>query len=107
MVHAGVEEDVVEESLSRRRLLQLLGEAAKSAPMVGHRAAAVRNNEAQLRKAAEDVTRQALHEGSGIGIQVMCAGGVKAGIAAGADMHHGWDVVLDHPLIDRKPVRIR
>jgi hypothetical protein len=49
---------------------------------------------------------QALHEGRGVGVEVVRAGGVEAGVAAGADVHHGRDVVLDHLLVDGVPVAV-
>ena len=67
----------------------------------------MRNQEAQRREVLEQVAGQALHEGRGVGVQVMRAGGVEAGVAAGADVDHGRDVVLDHLFVDRVPVAVR
>ena len=106
VVDAGVEEDVVQQVLRQQRLLQLLRQAAEAAPVVGHRAAAVRDEEAQRREVLEQVRGQALHEGRGVGVQVVRAGGVEAGVAARAHVDHRRDVVLDHLLVDRVPVAV-
>ena len=90
----------------QQRLLQLLRQAAEASPVVGHRAAAVRDQEAQRRKLLEQVRREALHEGRRVGVQVMRAGGVKGRVAAGADVDHRRDVVLHHLLVDRVPVLV-
>jgi hypothetical protein len=50
VVDAGVEEDVVQQVVFEQRLLHLLRQAAKAPPVVGHRAAAVRDHEAQRRE---------------------------------------------------------
>jgi hypothetical protein len=43
-----------EQVLAEQRLLHLLRQAAKAAPVVGHRAAAVRDQELQRRKVREE-----------------------------------------------------
>src|SRR3990172_7969413 len=80
VVDAGVEPDVVQEVVLEERPLQFLRQAAKTPPMVGHRAAAVRDDEAQRGKILEQVRSEALHEGGRVGVEVMSAGGVKAGV---------------------------
>ena len=45
--------------------------------------AAMRDQELQRREILEQIRSQALHEGGGVGVQVVRAGGVEAGIAAG------------------------
>jgi hypothetical protein len=55
VVDAGVEEDVVQQVVLQQRLLQLLRQAAEAPPVVGHRAAAVRDDELQRREVLEQV----------------------------------------------------
>ncbi|CCD95517.1 hypothetical protein BRAO375_4360016 [Bradyrhizobium sp. ORS 375] len=107
VIHAGVEEDVVEQVILQQRLLQLLGEPAEPAPVIRHGAAAMRDQELEGREVLEQVRGQALHECRGVGIEIMRAGGVEAGVAAGRDVDHRGDVELDHLLIDRIPVPVR
>ena len=106
MVDAGVEEDVVQQMVFQQRLLELLRQAAKTTPVIRHGTAAVRDQEAQRREVLEQIAGQALHEGRGVGVQIVRARGVKAGVATGADMDHGRDVVLHHLLVDRVPVAV-
>ena len=75
--------------------------------MVGHRAAAVRNQKAQRWEFFEQIAGQALHEGGGVGVQIMCASRVEAGVAAGGDVDHRGDVVFDHLFVDRIPGFVR
>jgi len=49
-------------------------------PMIGNRPAAVRDDESQGRKVGEQVTGQKLHEGGGIGVDVVRAGGMEFGL---------------------------
>ena len=49
---------------------------------------------------------QELHEGGGVAVDVVRAGGVEGGIARGAHVHHGRHVELDHLLVDRIPVAV-
>src|ERR1700691_743763 len=62
MIHAGVEEDVLEELLREQRLLQFLREPAIAAPMIGRGAAAMRTDEAQGREILEQVALDELHD---------------------------------------------
>ena len=89
--------------LGEERLLQFLCEAAETAPVIGHRAASVRNDEAQRREILEQIAGQALHESGRVGIEVMRAGRVERRVAAGRHVDHRRDVVLDHLLVDRIP----
>ena len=59
VVDAGVEEDVLQQVVLQQRLLQLLRQAAEAPPVVGHRAAAVRDDEAQRREVLEQVALEA------------------------------------------------
>ena len=74
--------------------------------MVGHRAAAVRNQEAQGGEVAEQIALQQLHESGGVGVQIMRAGGVEAVVAAGGNVNHGGDVVFHHFFVNRIPIFI-
>ena len=94
------------ELLREQRLLQFLREPAITAPVIGRGAAAVRNDEAQRREILEQVALNELHHRGRVGVDVMGAGGVEAGVAAGRDMHHRRDVPLHHLLIDWIPVPI-
>src|ERR1035437_7937752 len=107
VINAGVEEDIVQQVILQQRLFQLLRQTAEASPVIGHRAAAMRNQEFQPREVLEQVRGQALHEGRGVGVQVMRAGGVKAGVAAGGNVDHGGDVELHHLLVDRVPLSVR
>ena len=69
------EEDVLEEMLAQIRQLQVLGEAAEAPPMVGHCAAAMRDDDLQGREILEHLGGQELHEGRGVAIEIMGAGG--------------------------------
>ena len=106
LIDARVEEDVVQQMVLQQRLFHLLRQAAEAAPMVGNCAASVRNDEAQRRKILEQVGREALHESSGVGVQVVRPRRVEARIAARAHVDHRRDVVLDHLLVDRVPVAV-
>ena len=78
-------------------------QAAETAPVVGRRAAAVRNQELERGEILEQVAFQQLHEGGGVGVEVMRPGGVKGRIATGADVDHGRNVVFHHLLVDGVP----
>ena len=75
--------------------------------MIRHGAAAVRNDEAQRREVLEQIALDQLHERGRVGVDVMRAGGVETGVAAGGDVDHGGNVVLHHLLVDRIPVAVR
>ena len=81
-------------------------QSAKAPPVVRNRATAVRNQKLQRREVFEQITRQALHECCRVGIQIMRASGVEAGVATGTDVNHGRNVVLHHLLVDRVPVLV-
>ncbi len=101
VIDAGVEIDVVQQMFLQQRLLQFLRQTTEAAPVVGHGASAVRDQETQGRKLLEQIGGQALHEGRGVGIEVVRPGGVETRVAAGRHMDHGRNVVLDHLLVDR------
>ena len=90
----------------QQRLLQLLRQATVAAPVVRRRAAAVRDDELQGREVLEQVALDQLHERGGVGVDVVRAGGVEARVAAGADVDHRRDAVLDHLFVDRVPVLV-
>jgi hypothetical protein len=98
---------IVQQVFPEQRLLQRLRQAAETPPVIGHRAAAMRDQEFQRREVLEKVRGQALHESRGVGVQVMRARGVKAGVAAGRNVDHGGDVELHHLLVNRVPVPVR
>jgi hypothetical protein len=106
VVDAGVEEDVVEQVVAQQGLLQLLRQPPVAAPVVGCGAAAVRDDELQRREVLEQVALDELHHGGGVGVDVVGAGGVEAGVATRADVDHRRDAVLDHLLVDRVPVAV-
>jgi acyl-CoA dehydrogenase len=106
VVHAGVEEDVVHQQGLDRRAVLPGRDAEEPAPVVGHRAAAVRDHEAQRREPAEQVARQQLHEGRGVGVEVVRAERVHGRVARGRHVDHGRNVELDHLLVQREPVLV-
>ena len=106
VVDTGVEVDVLQQVIRERRLLHVLGDPAEASPMIGHGAAAVRDDEPQLRKLLEEVRRQALHERGRVRVQVMRTGRVETRVAARAHVDHRGDVVLDERFVDRIPVPI-
>jgi hypothetical protein len=55
VIDAGVEEDVLHHVLGQRRPLAACRRAREAAPVIGHRAAAVRDDEAQRREVLEQV----------------------------------------------------
>src|SRR5436309_5521804 len=59
VIYAGVEKDILHQLLLQQWLFQLLRQAAKTAPVIGHRAAAVRDQELQRRKVLEQIRCQA------------------------------------------------
>ena len=104
VVDTGVEVDVVQQVVRQQGFLELLRQAAETAPVVGHGAAAVRYQKTQGGELLEQVAGQALHESRGVGVEVVRAGSVKTRVATGGHMDHGRDVVLDHLLVQRVPV---
>ena len=87
----------------QQRLFELLRQAPEAAPMVGYGATAMGNQKLERGEIFEQVAGQALHEGGGVSIEVMRAGGVKAAVATGAHVDHGRNVVLDHLFVDGVP----
>ena len=77
VVDAGVEEHVAQQVLLELRLAERHREPAEATPVVGHRAAAVRDDELQVGEVAEQIALEQLHEGRGVGVQVVVAGGVE------------------------------
>ena len=92
--------------LLQRRPLHVLREAAVAAPVIGHRAAAVRDDELEGGEVLEQVCRDELHEGGGVAVDVVGAGGVEVGVAGGRHVHHGRHVELHHFLVDGIPVAV-
>ena len=106
VVDAGVEEHVVEQLLLQRRPLHVLRQPAVAAPVVRHRAAAVRNDELQRREILEEVRRQELHERGRVAVDVVRAGGVEVRVARRAHVDHRRHVELDHLLVERIPLAV-
>ena len=79
VIDAGVEEDVVHQMGRQVGLLQHVGQTAIAAPMIGHRAAAMRDDELEGREIPEQVALQQLHEGDGVGGDIL----VKRRVAHG------------------------
>ena len=103
MIHAGVEPNVVLHHLIERRALVIHCQAPVATPVKRHCAAAVRNDQLQRREILEQISHDELHECSGVGIDVVGAGAVKARIARGADVHHRRHVKLHHLFIKFVP----
>jgi hypothetical protein len=87
---AVVKKDIVQQMLAQQRFVELLRQALKAPSVMGHRAAAMRDQKLKRRKILEQIAGQALHEGRLVGVQVMRAGGVEAGAATGRSRgaHH-------------------
>src|SRR6185437_9215716 len=77
--------------------------AAVTAPVIGDGAAAMWDDQSQRREILEQIRHQELHEGGGVAVDVMAAGGVEDGIGSGGDVDHPGHVELDHLLIERIP----
>jgi acyl-CoA dehydrogenase len=106
VVDAGVEKDVVHQVALDRRAVLPRRDAQEAAPVVGHRAAAVRYHQPQRRETAEQVAHQQLHEGGGVRVEVVRAEGVRRRVARGGDVDHGGNVELGHLLVQREPVGV-
>ena len=81
VVDAGVEVDVLQQVVLQRRALHVLREAAVAPPVVGDRAAAVRDDELERREVLEEVALDELHEGGRVGVDVVGAGEVEGRVA--------------------------
>src|SRR5262245_24200276 len=103
VIDAGVEEHVLEQVFLERRPLHVEREPAIATPVIGHRAAAMRNDELERREILEQVRRQELHEGGCVAIDVVRAGGVESWVAGGAHVYHRRHIQLHHLLVDRIP----
>jgi hypothetical protein len=89
MIDAGVEDDASEQMFGERRKLHVLRHAAIAAPMIGHRAAAMREDEFEAWEMLEQAGGQELHERRGVAVEIVGARGVKIRVAGGADVNHG------------------
>ena len=78
-------------------------EPAEAAPMERHRAAAMRDDQLELREILEQVGEDELHERHGVGVEIIRAGRVHRRIAAARHVHHCRHVELDHLLVERIP----
>ena len=79
--------------------------SAIATPVIRHRSAAVRNDHPQRRKIPK-IRGQKLHEGGGVGVDVVRAGRVEVRVARRADVHHRRHVQFDQLLVERIPVAI-
>ena len=107
VIHARIKEYVAADHLIQRRALRILGKPAISAPVVGNRAAAMRNDESELRKIFKEIGGDELHESGCIGIDVMRSGCMEIRIAGRADVNHRRYIKLDHFFIERIPMLVR
>ena len=103
VVHAGIEVDVLHEMRRKVRLVEHVRETAVAAPVVGDGTTPVGDHEAQVRKRGEQITLQELHEGGGVGVDVVRARGVKVDVATARNVNHRWHVEFDHGLVDGEP----
>src|SRR6202011_692084 len=92
MVHAGIKVDVPQQKFSQRGALQILRDTAITAPMIGNRAAAMRDYEFQGGEILKNVGGHELPKSRRVAVQIMRAGGVKIWIARAADVDHGGDI---------------
>jgi hypothetical protein len=82
-------------------------DAAEAAPMERHRTAAMRDDQLERRKILEEIEQDQLHEGHGVGVEVVRSGRVLRRIAAPADVNHRRHVELDHLLVERDTTTCR
>ena len=106
VVDAGVEVDVAHQVGGEVGFVEHVRQSAVAAPVIGHRAAAVRDHEAQFGEVTEQVALEELHEGGRVGVDVVRAGRVEIGVATARDVDHGRHFELDHGLVDRIPGRV-
>ena len=106
VIHARVEEDVVKQMIPQQRLFISCASPRKRPQWYGTAPPPCGMTKRSVGKSLNR-SAEALHERGRVGVQVVRAGGVEARIAAGADMDHGGDVVLDHLLVNRVPVAVR
>ena len=106
VVHAGVKEHVVQQVLVSSGFFISCARPGSGPSGKRHRAAAVRDQELERGEVLEQIALDELHEGRGVGIEVVRAGGVEARVAAGAHVDHGGHVVLHHLFVDGVPVLV-
>src|SRR5215469_1180280 len=88
------------------RALHVLRKPPVAPPMIGHSAATMRDDEFQGRKITKQFRCKKLHKCTGIGIDIVGSGGVKARIARRADVYHRRYIEVDYLLIERVPPAI-
>ena len=64
------------------------------------------NEQLQAGEVLEQIRVKALHEGCGVGVQIVRACRVEAVVATGADMDHSRNVVLHHFFVNGIPMLI-
>jgi hypothetical protein len=106
VVDAGVEEDVLHDVLVQRRAAEPVGQAAEPPPVVGHRAAPVGDHQPEAREVTEEVALHQLHEGRGVGVEVVRAQRVEVRVARRRDVDHCRDVELHQRLVKGIPIGV-
>ena len=74
--------------------------------MIRDRSPTMRNNEAQIRKIAEQISLNELHEGRGVRINVVGTSGMKVFVTGTRDVNHCRHIQLNHLLEERIPTLI-
>jgi hypothetical protein len=72
-----------------------VGQAAEAPSVVGDRAAAVRDDQLQVRELLEQVGLEELHEGGGVGVEVVQSGGDEAKAIVADAMVQGLSPVIN------------
>lgn len=85
--------------MPKLRSPQLHGQPPEQPPVVGHRAAALGNRQAQRLKILEKARQDELHESGGVEVVRSCT--VKVRVAGAAQMDYARDVEFDHLLEER------
>src|SRR5258708_34731441 len=81
VIHAGIEEHVLQHMLAQRRPLHVLRQAPIPSPVIRYRSAAMRDDETQGGEVLEQIGSEKLHERRGISIDVVGAGSMEIRIA--------------------------
>ena len=106
MIDAGIEEYVAENALVKVAEPHVLSHAAEPSPVIGHGAAAMRDDEFDLRKIGEHVRHHEMHESGGVRPEIVGTRRVHRRMTGAADMDHRRHVELAHRLVERIPVAV-